>query len=307
MKLDPKLQAQLGQMFASPVGENELSGVLLMVDIENIKTASQPRKHFDEAALRDLENSIRELSEKGKGIGGSGLLQPLLVRAGDDGTYIVTAGERRLRASKSAGLKQIPVVVDSGSENDAWEQAIIENLLRADLSPLEEGAAIHTLMESQRYSVREAARRLGKDKGYLENRLFLFKAPDDVKEMVSARADTLRHAREIVRVENPKSRRKLIEAAIAGATLAVIQERVQNTLTPKPEVPAKVSARADTLAGKGKASAFTTAQSTIAGAIANIKSAVGEVSPNPKARTKLIGELEKQMEELRELIEQLRL
>lgn len=81
-----------------------------------------------------------------------------------------------------------------------------------------------------RLSVHEAARRLGKDTGYLENRLFLLKAPDDVREMVSARADSVRHAREIAKVENPKARQRLIEAAVAGAPFAAIQERVRSTL-----------------------------------------------------------------------------
>ena len=213
MKLDPKLQAQLGQMFATPEGESELSGALMLVDVTKIQTTEQPRKYFDAETLRDLENSIRELHAAGKGIGGSGILQPLLVRSSTHGTYVVTAGERRLRAAKTAGLQQVPVVVNESDDESAWEHAIIENLLRSDLGPVEEAEAIQKLMQSRGYSVREAARRLGKDKGYLENRLFLLKAPNDVREMVSARADTIRHAREIAKIENPKARHKLIRGS----------------------------------------------------------------------------------------------
>ena len=83
MKLDPKLQAQLGQMFASPEGENELTGQLLMLDVAKIQTAAQPRTQFDAASLKDLENSIRELHAAGQGVGGSGILQPLLVQASE--------------------------------------------------------------------------------------------------------------------------------------------------------------------------------------------------------------------------------
>lgn len=232
MKIDHKLQEKLGELFAAPVGETELPGALLM-DIEKIHTAAQPRQYFDEVALKDLENSIRELHEAGKGIGATGILQPLLVRlqpstsAGSEKKYVVTAGERRLRAAKSIGLKQIPVIVAEMSSEDAWEQAIIENLLRADLNPLEEAEALQKLILSRGYSIREAAKRLGKDKGYLENRLFLLKAPSDVRELVSARADTIRHAREISKITDVKIRSKLIEQLLSGVSLASIQKSVQ--------------------------------------------------------------------------------
>lgn len=307
MKLDPKLQAQLGQMFAAPEGESELSGALMLVDVTKIQTAEQPRKYFDTAALRDLENSIRELSVMGKGIGRTGILQPLLVRSGADGTYIVTAGERRLRAAKAAGLKQVPVVVDENDDEGAWEHAIIENIVRADLGPLEEAEAIQKLMHSRGYSVREAAKRLGKDKGYLENRLFLLKAPDDVREMVSARADTVRHAREIAKVESPKARQKLIEAAVAGAPFGAIQERVKSTLTPrKPEQSNQVSARADTSKQTPSDDAFAGAQSTLSAAVKEFKSAARALPPHKKVRLNLASQIEKQVAELQKLIEQLR-
>ena len=247
MKLDSKLQEKLGELFASPIGENELPGALL-VDIEKIQTAAQPRQNFDEVALKNLENSIRELHHAGKGIGGTGILQPLLVRSSLENRnggkeYIVTAGERRFRAAKAAGLKQIPVILNESSADEAWEHAIIENLLRADLGPLEEAGALQKLMQSRGYSVREAAKRLGKDKGYLENRLFLLKAPQDVQTMVSARADTMRHAREISKIKEISLRRKLIEQSLEGASFATIQRRVQQLLEPifalKPDSPAK--------------------------------------------------------------------
>ncbi len=237
MKLDIKLQEKLGELFAAPLGESELPGALL-VDVGKIETTVQPRQYFDEAALKDLENSIRELHEAGKGIAGTGILQPLLVRScteeGADGTkkYIVTAGERRLRAAKAVGLQQVPVLVNESNTDEAWEHAIIENLLRADLAPLEEANALQKLMQSRGYSVREAAKRLGKDKGYLENRLFLLKAPEDVQAMVSARADTIRHAREICKITEVAARRKLIESALTGAAFTNIQTRVQKLLEP---------------------------------------------------------------------------
>lgn len=305
MKLDPKLQDQLGRMFAAPEGERELSGTLMLVDVTKIHTAEQPRKHFDTAALHDLENSIRELHAAGQGIGGSGILQPLLVRPGEGGNYTITAGERRLRAAKAAGLKQVPVVVDDNNDQVAWEHAIIENIVRADLGPLEEAEAIQKLRHSRGYSVREAARRLGKDKGYLENRLFLLKAPDDVREMVKLRADTVRHAREIAKVENLKTRQKLIEAAIAGAPFTSIQERVQQTLTPKQAQINQVSAYADTSKNPAE-DTLTVAHKTVSESIEALKKAALSLPSNKKLRLNLATKLENQAAELQKLAEQLR-
>jgi ParB/RepB/Spo0J family partition protein len=311
MKLDPKLQAQLGAMFATPEGECELPGALMLVDVAKIHTGAQPRKHFGAAALRDLENSIRELNAVGKGIGGSGILQPLLVRSGGDSNYIVTVGERRLRAAKAAGLKQVPVVVDENDDEGAWEHAIIENIVRSDLGPVEEAEAIQKLMQSRGYSVREAAKRLGKDKGYLENRLFLLKAPEDVRDMVLARTDTIRHAREIAKVDQPKARQGLIEAAVAGASFGIIQERVQDNLKPKPgKAPLRdnqVSARADSAKRTSLDNAFAGAQDTLATAIEALKNAAPGLSPNKKVRSNMLSLLEKQVCELQDLIKQLRL
>jgi ParB family chromosome partitioning protein len=236
MKLDPKLQEKLGELFAVSAEDlareeysSELPGARL-VKIDQIQTAEQPRQYFDPAVLKDLANSIRELHMAGKGIAGTGILQPLLVRrasvTGQESVtqYIVTAGERRLRAANMVGLQQLPVIIDDSTSDEAWEHAIVENLLRADLSPLEEAHALHKLMQIRGYSVREAAKQLGKDKGYLENRLFLLKAPQDVQELVSARADTIRHAREISKIEETRVRRKLIERTLKGASFVEIQQ-----------------------------------------------------------------------------------
>lgn len=127
-------------------------------------------------------------------------------------------------------MQQVPVVVDENDDESAWERAIIENIVRADLGAARRSRGDPKVDAVARLSVHEAARRLGKDTGYLENRLFLLKAPDDVREMVSARADSVRHAREIAKVESPKARQRLIEAAVAGAPFAAIQERVRSTL-----------------------------------------------------------------------------
>ena len=140
----------------------------------------QPRTIFDEAALAELAGSIRE----------HGVLQPILVRPLGDNRYQLVAGERRWRASKLAGLTVIHALVEEIDDDTALEIAIIENLQREDLSPLEEAAMYDRMIHEHGYSIRKLADKLGKDKGYLENRLRLADAPPEIRELVSLRKDT---------------------------------------------------------------------------------------------------------------------
>ena len=140
----------------------------------------QPRLVFDEETLHELSASIRE----------HGVLQPILVRPLDEGGYQLIAGERRWRASKEAGLATIPALVEEIDDDTALEISIIENLQREDLSPLDEAAMYDRMVREHGYSVRKLAQKLGKDKGYLENRLRLADAPPEVRELVSLRKDT---------------------------------------------------------------------------------------------------------------------
>ena len=140
----------------------------------------QPRLAFDPTSLEELAASIRE----------HGVLQPILVRPLDAGEYQLIAGERRWRASKIAGLETIPALVEEIDDDTAMEISIIENLQREDLSPLDEAAMYDRMVREHGYSVRRLAQKLGKDKGYLENRLRLADAPDEIRELVSLRKDT---------------------------------------------------------------------------------------------------------------------
>ena len=185
---------------------------------------AQPRQHFDEEALHDLAASIRE----------HGVLQPVLVRPRADGHYQIIAGERRWRASKLAGLTEIPVIIEQIDDEAALEIAIIENLQREDISPLEEAEMFERMTHEHGYSLRKLATKLGKDKGYLENRLRLVDAPDDVRELVSTRRDTLSHAYELMKVQNPRKRRRLAQQVAAGElSLVKLRQRIEGK--PKPE------------------------------------------------------------------------
>ncbi len=185
------------------------------IDVDRIQpNPEQPRIAFDEVTLDELAASIRE----------HGVLQPILVRPLDDGEFQLIAGERRWRASKAAGLGTIPALVEEIDDDTALEISIIENLQREDLTPLDEAAMYDRMVREHGYSVRRLAQKLGKDKGYLENRMRLADAPEEIRELVSLRKDTLSHAYELMKVEDPKKRRKLA-AQVAKGELTLIKLR----------------------------------------------------------------------------------
>jgi len=169
----------------SPEGTERPAGIR-NIPLDRISpNPEQPRMNFDEEALADLAASIRE----------HGVLQPILVRpAGELHRYQLVAGERRWRAARVAGLADVPALIEQLDDDTALEIGIIENLQREDLSPLEEALIYDRMTHEHGYSVRRLAQKLGKDKGYIENRLRLAGAPTEIKQLVSLRKDTLSHA-----------------------------------------------------------------------------------------------------------------
>lgn len=197
-------------------GRSQGVRVIPLVRIE--PNPDQPRMEFDESALEELAASIRE----------HGVLQPILVRPIGPAHYQLVAGERRWRASRKAGLETIPALIDEIDDDTALEISIIENLQREDLSPLDEAVMYDRMVREHGYSVRKLAQKLGKDKGYLENRLRLADAPDEIKQLVSVRKDTLSHAYELLKVENPRRRRRLAEQVARGElSLVKLRERIE--------------------------------------------------------------------------------
>jgi ParB/RepB/Spo0J family partition protein len=178
----------------------------------------QPRLSFDEVTLLELANSIRE----------HGVLQPILVRPLGPNRFQLIAGERRWRASIGAGLSTIPALVENIDDDTALEISIIENLQREDLSPLDEATMYDRMIREHGYSVRKLAQKLGKDKGYLENRLRLADAPQEIRDLVSLRKDTLSHAYELLKVDDPKKRRRLAEQVARGElSLVKLREKIE--------------------------------------------------------------------------------
>ncbi len=201
-----------------------------IVAIDRIEpNPEQPRLAMDEATLNELAASIRE----------HGVLQPILVRPLDATRFQLIAGERRWRASRIAGLDTIPALVEEIDDDTALEISIIENLQREDLSPLDEAAMYDRMVREHGYSIRKLADKLGKDKGYLENRLRLADAPVEVRELVSLRKDTLSHAYELMKVDDPKKRRRLAEQVARGElTLIKLREKIDGRRTAKAAVDA---------------------------------------------------------------------
>jgi ParB family chromosome partitioning protein len=212
---------------------NRRSTGVKVIETDHIDSnPEQPRLAFDEATLEELAASIRE----------HGVLQPILVRPLDDGRYQLIAGERRWRASKIAGRVTIPALVEDIDDETALEISIIENLQREDISPLDEAAMYDRMIRDHGYSIRKLAEKLGKDKGYLENRLRLADAPAEVRELVSLRKDTLSHAYELMKVQDPKKRRRLADQVARNElSLVKLRERIEGRRARVPVEPADVA------------------------------------------------------------------
>jgi ParB/RepB/Spo0J family partition protein len=208
----------------SPDGPTRSVGVRV-VHVERIEpNPEQPRLVFEQAALDELAASIRE----------HGVLQPILVRPLGPNTYQIVAGERRWRASRQAGLETIPAMIEDIDDDTALEIAIIENLQREDLTPLDEAAMFDRMIHQHGYSIRKLADKLGKDKGYLENRLRLADAPAEIRELVSLRKDSLSHAYELLKVEDPKKRRRLAAQVARGElTLIKLRDKIEGRRAPR--------------------------------------------------------------------------
>lgn len=154
----------------------------------------QPRKTFDDETLAELSASIAE----------HGLLQPIAVRPKPSGGYLIVAGERRWRASRMAGLTEVPVIVKDVTDEQAMELALVENLQREDLDPVEEAAGIRELMTHCDLTQEQAARKLGKSRSALANSLRLLSLPETVLELLKSGFITIGHAKVILGLPTPE-------------------------------------------------------------------------------------------------------
>lgn len=201
---------------------------LKIMDIE--PNRDQPRKIFDEDALAELADSIAK----------HGVIQPLLVRPMPDGSYQLVAGERRWRASRMAGLTEVPVVIKELSDDEAMALALIENLQREDLNAIEEAQGIKALMDTLSLTQDEAAERVGKSRPAVANALRLLKLPDSVIALVSDGKLSPGHARALLGFKDEKDIIETADLIIEkGLTVRDVEKLVKKrNKEPKAEKPA---------------------------------------------------------------------
>ena len=184
----------------------------------------QPREHFDEEALVSLTASIREM----------GVLQPILVRPAVDDQYEIIAGERRWRAAKRAGLQHIPAIVREVEDTAALEHALVENLHRQDLNPLEEAAAYQQLMEDFGLTQELVAQRVGRSRSAVANTLRLFQLPPSLQRMIADGRLTAGHARALLATPDRELQEELADECLnRGLSVRDIEQLVRERLAPK--------------------------------------------------------------------------
>jgi len=300
----PASGAQAKAPACAPGDANGAGALSRPVPLDMIRPApDQPRRAFDTQSLLELAESIRV----------HGVLQPVLLRADGDG-YVLVAGERRWRAARLAGLDAVPAVVTELDGSAAIEAALIENLQREDLSPVEEARILRRMVEAMGYSIRGLAARLGKGKGYIEDRLRLTRLPDDLREMVEARPDTLTHARELEHVEDAATRRALAASIREeGLPLSEVRRQVRalhgaadggganaesavSGAAPAPRTP--------TAAAAGDGSELAAGAEQLMAACRALRSAIrnARLDPDPAAYALLMTELKATEEEVHALL-----
>ncbi len=194
-----------------------------------VANRAQPRKHFEEGALLELADSIKRY----------GILQPLTVRRKTGGGFELVAGERRLRAARMAGLREVPCLVSSVSEEDSSILALIENIQRRDLNYMEEAVAMQKLIEAYGFSQEKVAEKLGKSQSAVANKLRLLKLSADCAELLLSKGLTERHARALLRIEGDEERMEALRTIIAKGYNVAQTEAYIETVLQKKETKAK--------------------------------------------------------------------
>lgn len=193
------------------VNENNITE-LKLTEIE--PNRNQPRKQFDEAALQELADSIRQY----------GLLQPITVRPMSNLSYQIVAGERRWRASRLAGLETVPVIIREMSDIECMEIAMIENLQREDLNPVEEALGYKQLLDSFDMTQEQVAQAVGKSRSAVANSLRLLALGEDILSLLQDGKITSGHARALLAIEDISERENAAQLAVNGATVRDIEK-----------------------------------------------------------------------------------
>lgn len=210
----------LGALLGDDVMKTESSGTVSLPISQVESCSAQPRKRFDEEALQELADSISQ----------HGIIQPLTVRKLSSGYYQIIAGERRWRAARLAGLQEVPVIVIEADDRKAAELAMIENLQREDLNPMEEAAGFQSLIETHHMTQEEAAQRVGKSRSAVTNALRLLGLTPSVRALVENGQLSAGHARALVPL-SPALQEQSASAIVKGGLSVRQTEALVKRLT----------------------------------------------------------------------------
>lgn len=230
---------QVGRPSTSASGTKEAAGAsmtapaeddpdrVIYVDIDDIKpNAAQPRKNFNKEKLEDLAESIKE----------NGVIQPVVVRK-KGSSYELVAGERRWRASRLAGMKQIPCLIRNFDEKQNMIVAIIENMQREDLDPIEEAAGLREMIDRFGFTQAQVSKSLGKSRAYIANSMRLLKLPPELQEMISQGQLSAAHGRTIINIEDKEKQKavanKIVKDGLSVRATERLAEKIKDDARPE--------------------------------------------------------------------------
>lgn len=225
----------LTSLFDENSSDNEGAITLNLNDIE--PNRDQPRKDFDETALSELADSIAQ----------HGLIQPIVVKPNLDGRYSIIAGERRWRASRMAGLTEVPVVIKEADEQTLMEIALIENLQREDLNAVEEALGYRSLIDTYGLTQEEVAKKMGKSRSAVTNALRLLALNDNELEALRRGSISAGHARALLSCEDDATRAKMLIAAADGASVRELEKTAADAKKTKKRRENRAAEKADVL------------------------------------------------------------
>lgn len=201
-------------------GEQVVRGGIFEIDIDKIEAnPTQPRNKFNEESLVELTESIKSM----------GIIQPITLRRIDRHKYQIISGERRHRSAKAAGLKFIPAYIREANDNQMFEMALVENIQREDLNPIEIALSYQKLIDEFNLSMEDLADRVAKKRTTVINFLRLLKLPDTVQFAVKQKAISMGHARALINVKNDTDQEKIVDEIISqGLSVRQVEDRVRN-------------------------------------------------------------------------------
>ncbi len=237
------LEALFGDLEATKEAKNGKSASVEQVSVDLIKpNGAQPRTVFDDESLKDLENSIAE----------HGILQPIIVRPADQG-YEIVAGERRYRAARAAGLKEVPCIVRELSDQENMLFAIIENMQREDLNPLEEAEGIERMISTFQLTQTQVSGSIGKSRPYIANTLRLLKLCPQVKEMVMDNRISRGHGMTLLGAEKEEEQIRLANRVVEeGLSVRALEDIINGKTAKKRGVPRKIRKNPDVVQIEGE-------------------------------------------------------